>query len=121
MRHVISSGTAESILGTDLDGKRELSRARRRLVAPPVAPDAELACSGANVASDLLGVTALKIRTFGIERLVARQLVGPVTGECREEVLARARLEVEQVGPDPASACLPGGTDDSIELVGPVG
>jgi hypothetical protein len=70
MRHVISSGTAESILGVALDGKRELSRTRRRLGSALVTADPELSGPGPDVRADRFGVTVPKIRATGVQRLV---------------------------------------------------
>src|SRR5438045_3989158 len=59
-----------------------------------------------------------QVRPAGVQALVLGQQVGPVTREGAEEVLLRARLQVEQIRPHPGGAGGAGGAHDLGEQLG---
>ncbi len=61
-----------------------------------------------------------QVAAASVEPLVARALVGPVAGERLEEVLSRARPQIEDVRPDVVRPGLPCRPDRLGELFGPV-
>ena len=79
------------------------------------------AASVADPLPDGLGLRIRKVGATGVEPLVARQLLGPVARQRLEEVLARSRLQEQDVGPDRMRAGVAGGAHDCLELLGPVG
>src|SRR5580765_2964651 len=125
IRHVISLGT-ESIVSlrpVALHRECQLLWLRGRLEPNvPAVANTLLAGEPRHFAPWGLGVRLAEIRAaVGVELLVPRQLLGPVTRQVFEEVLARSGPQVEQVRPDPGGARGARGSHDLGELLGPVG
>src|SRR5205823_11872961 len=82
-----------------LGSRRRLERTRSTV------GDLELPPQGVHVRLDRLRRGTVRIRA-AIDRLVARQELGPVTREAFQEVLARAGTQMEDVAPDAGGAGL---------------
>src|SRR5579862_1259934 len=118
MSAVISSGI-RPILG----GRQEGQLLRDGGAACPAPPTVAYSGGSGELADALahrLGVRLRHVRAPAVEAFVLRQELRPVAREAFEEVLARARLQVEDVRPDAAGAGLARGADDLGELLGSV-
>ena len=118
IRVVISSGMrlrsyAESGGKLFIAGGSAGAAARRPAVADAVRAR-ELRTSVAG----RLGLGSRQVGAPRVEALVVGEELGPVARQALEEVLARARAEVEEVRPDAAGAGLARGRDDARELLG---
>src|SRR6266511_2800355 len=115
-------GWTAAVYDIRLDGQRQLlGRTGRGEAQASAVPDVALAGEPRNPVTNRFYVVGAEIGPTGIELLVQRQLLRPVLGQMRKEVLTRARAQEEQVRPDPGRPRLPRGTDDLAELLGAVG
>src|SRR5918995_3142370 len=123
IRQVISEGVATGARDDmPLNGQRELLRLRRRGEAEFAAiSDPVLLCKRGDLGAKRLRLFGTQVGLPGVELLIQRELLGPVLGEVREEVLARSGSQEEQVGPDAGRARVTRRAHDLPQLLGPVG
>jgi len=93
---------------------------RLQLDAAPVA-DPVLSGQAGDLVTDRGELLLRQIGALLVQPLVALELLRPVAREVLEEVLARPRLEVEPLRPDPCGAGLTRGAYDVGEELGLVG
>src|SRR6187431_218697 len=128
MRQVISSATPRFYGATRQapprdrsDREPELRELGRRL--PLRRGHVAQGCAAGRLADRLLdrsGHARREVGPTGVELLVAAELLRPVAGERLEEVLARARPEMEQARPDASRAGGSGRAHDLAQLLGTI-